>query len=449
MDSIKLAAQEFAVSKHFLSEFLDIECSNLLFIPGDIVIIDGTAYKATDATYIFVNIITGTVCHINIDDIEADDIVVFSPPVHKVFDKYRERSINEFGSEGFTVNKVDIVIPEFFNNLDYTKIPQHPGITNAKIYDIMHPSRYLTHSRFKTVNSSDCFQRKYSNSNYTWVAHRVNKGKIIDKIAKPELQDLLEMVLAHQMTGFDRAWKYVQLLANTHHDKSMPHTMFKNSDDYKPECNKSPNQAIDEFNVRDLPDNLQVYIKVIDMHLENNDEYYTGVWHMEGLPEEHIIATGLCYLPTSVNVNISFKRDYHPGERSYLFWNADQSPAYSWNSASSQHIPMGNLNIESDTEKCQLAVFPNSHFHQVNPIETEFYYTKRKITSRKLVVFFLVNPDVTVADFDNTPVDEIIDTMQVDADGKSFYHPALLETMEARRGNKELLNCKDIEFCEH
>ncbi|KAG0277556.1 hypothetical protein BGZ95_005727 [Linnemannia exigua] len=152
----------------------------------------------------------------------------------------------------------------------------------------------------------------------------------------------------------------------------------------------SPPKDIPQYDLRthrhDKP--LQVIVKLDDIELTpKNPKYAGGTWHVEGMANENIVATGIYYYHSEnisesrLNFRIQVKEPmYEQGDhngvgRMYDLWNG------------------GPLAQDLDgviTKQDRCLVFPNIYQHQVQPFQLE---DDTQQGSRKILVFFLVNPE--------------------------------------------------------
>ena len=133
--------------------------------------------------------------------------------------------------------------------------------------------------------------------------------------------------------------------------------------------------------------NLQAVVKIADYTFEPGAEF-EGVWHYEGMAHEDIVMTGLFYPQTSdvLGGGLEFKRSYSNCEYSEIFYGVPQS-RFPWleEFISDGFVPLG----QTSTETGKLLVFPNSHAHRV----TKMKNTTNVTVTRRLVVFFVINPE--------------------------------------------------------
>ncbi len=91
------------------------------------------------------------------------------------------------------------------------------------------------------------------------------------------------------------------------------------------------------------------------------------------------------------------------------------------------------------TEEGYLLVFPNCHIHKLTKLTN---ISNKEPSSRRIIVFFFVNPEK-----------KIISTRDVAPQQNSISLAAAknyrLELMAERKYDKEKLNVREIELCEH
>ena len=97
-------------------------------------------------------------------------------------------------------------------------------------------------------------------------------------------------------------------------------------------------------------------------------------------------------------------------------------------------VPLGHF----PTSEGFILVFPNCHIHKIG----KMINNSTEIASRRIVVFFFVNPEK-----------QIISTREVAPQQNEISLQAAKEyrlaLMEERKYDKEKLNVRDIELCEH
>lgn len=151
-----------------------------------------------------------------------------------------------------------------------------------------------------------------------------------------------------------------------------------------------------------LPDNIQVIVKAANIILTpENPTYQGGSWHIEGMPYEHIIATGIYYYDIE-NITpsyLEFRRalsgevDYPQNAYTYVsrhYGLEDESPLNEY---------MGKVLAQQG--KC--IVFPNTMQHRVAPFTL---LDQTRPAHRKILVFFLIDPNNRILSTQDVPMQQ-------------------------------------------
>lgn len=186
---------------------------------------------------------------------------------------------------------------------------------------------------------------------------------------------------------------------------------------------------------------LQVITKIVDYELPPGGTY-EGVWHVEGMSHEEIVATAIYFIDRDEDIvggDILFKRAFHKEEGDFIFSHVDQTrPAHLERVIEDGLLPLGRVKTLSK----RLLVFPNSHVHKVGELKN----VSNSLQKRRIVVFFLVNPEK-----------RIVSTREVlpqatECGGKMGREEAFehrLALMKERKFTKQDWNIREIELCEH
>jgi hypothetical protein len=136
---------------------------------------------------------------------------------------------------------------------------------------------------------------------------------------------------------------------------------------------------------------LQVIVKLANIELTpEKPKYGGGTWHVEGIDQERIVATGIYYYDMD---NIT--------ESKLTFRHSVEEPGYEQNdNRGVQEVyglindgPLNQVLGNLTAEKGRCIVFPNIYQHYVAPFRL---VDKTKPGFRKILVFFLVDPTVKV-----------------------------------------------------
>jgi hypothetical protein len=143
----------------------------------------------------------------------------------------------------------------------------------------------------------------------------------------------------------------------------------------------------------------QVIVKIAETVLTPENPVFNdgeSHWHLEGLPEEHIIATGIYYydFKNITESRLSFRANM-VGED--VYYKQDCPEMYELHSGLdsggsgsgrefNQILEMGSIKTEEDLS----IVFPNFMQHKVSSFALK---DKTMVGSRKILVFFLIDPE--------------------------------------------------------
>ncbi|RPD53848.1 hypothetical protein L226DRAFT_563700 [Lentinus tigrinus ALCF2SS1-7] len=148
---------------------------------------------------------------------------------------------------------------------------------------------------------------------------------------------------------------------------------------------------------------LQVIVKLANIVLTPESPTYAGgAWHVEGMANEDIVATGLYYYACE---NITESRlDFRAtvGTQDGIYMRYQQSDdrgyvtAYGFGREHAKNQSLGHVVAEKD--KC--VAFPNTYQHHVDAFELA---DKSKPGHRKILCFFLVNPETEILSTTHVP----------------------------------------------
>lgn len=182
---------------------------------------------------------------------------------------------------------------------------------------------------------------------------------------------------------------------------------------------------------------LQVVTKLVE-YCVNKEENFDGVWHVEGMSHENILATGLLILKrdeTFTGAKISFKRYLFKEEGNDLIDATPQNANRPTEEIDDGDVrPLGTMS----TPYGRALVFPNSHIHKLSNMSS----SDGKSSVRRILVFWLVNPDTPIISTANVSKQQ--DVMSFE-DAKKFR----LALMKERRLHKESFNSREVCLCEH
>lgn len=143
---------------------------------------------------------------------------------------------------------------------------------------------------------------------------------------------------------------------------------------------------------------LQVIVKLANIILTpDNPSYPGGAWHVEGMENEHIVATGIYYYSSS---NIT--------ESNLQFRTVIQEPNYEQGDyrgvgivyGLGDDLPLNQSLGELITQEDRCIAFPNIYQHRVAPFQLQ---DPTQSGERKILVFFLVDPTIQILSTAHVP----------------------------------------------
>jgi hypothetical protein len=210
----------------------------------------------------------------------------------------------------------------------------------------------------------------------------------------------------------------------------------------------SPLEPVNEAHHSLRGKKLQVITKIVDYEL-NPGQTYKGVWHVEGMSHEEIVATAIYFIHRDDDIvggDTLFKRAFHKEEAAFIFSSVHQvRPRYLDEVNQEGLIPLGKV----ETLPKRLLVFPNSHIHKVTEMENLSVDVNESnfVQKRRIVVFFLVDPEERIYSTRDVP------PQQVELGGGGMSREDAmehrLELMKERKYKKQDWNVREIELCEH
>ncbi len=182
---------------------------------------------------------------------------------------------------------------------------------------------------------------------------------------------------------------------------------------------------------------LQVITKIADYELQPGQSF-EGVWHVEGMSHEHIVATCDYILDRDSDIDggdLLFKRAFNKDEAARLKEEMPQDRDSIMDSIVEEGlVPLGQV----ATKAGRVIVFPNSHIHRLGKMTNRGPVPAR----RRIVVFFVVDPEC-----------RIISTQEVPDQRGTISHEAALDhrlkLMKERKFAKQDWNIRPISLCEH
>ena len=294
------------------------------------------------------------------------------------------------------------------------------------------------------TNPKDFWGRPYEDSVHQWLPtyvsvdagghcrfdHYINN--LVPRDEHSDLYDSLSRLLEASLPFLESVYSYVCSVRR--------HVRVQT--DFEPDWRTSLDPHIPFHRVSFRNQKIQVIPKIVDYEISSSSSY-DGVWHVEGMSHEEIVATALYILDRDDTVDggeLEFQRSFFTDEAEYLFSSVSQirHPCLE-EMIRNGLLPLGTV----ETAKGRLIVFPNSHVHRVKTLLSS---SAGQTGRRRIVVFFLVNP-----------LKRIVSTREVApqqeyAGGTMSMEEAKenrLKLMEERKYTKQDWNVREIELCEH
>lgn len=145
-----------------------------------------------------------------------------------------------------------------------------------------------------------------------------------------------------------------------------------------------------KYDLKNTGKPLQFIVKLANIELTPDNPEYEGAWHVEGMANENIVATGIYYYHTEnitesrLNFRIQTQEPDHPQ-------SDDRGTLHLYGLTNYGPLVQYMDGIITKQDRC--IVFPNILQHQVQPFKL---LDPTKPGSRKILAFFLVNPEEPV-----------------------------------------------------
>jgi len=325
---------------------------------------------------------------------------------------------------------------KIISKIAHKAIP-HPW-SNGKVMDIIHPSRYPYVRKVSKGYDGKVFKDKYLAYNKERRdGYFITLGDI--KMEESNLRWLPTVYRVKKMKAkkFTEKYSVVQ--------KSYINDLFDLDRGVEEEIAKMFAYAIQLFTK--LSDKLDTKIKLFDRDLQvivkvayyelKPGETHEGVWHVEGMPDEHIIMSSICYFEDDFkNATLEFRRDRSEEEQENLLYIPEQN-AQIIGGYTEAHQHLGYLKTEMGT----MYAWANACQHRLMEIKND----SKKVKRRAFLAFFLVDPDVKIVSTQDIPPQN-----RVMSDSKAKNY--MVNLMKERKSVKVKLNKgleQEISYCEH
>ncbi|CAF3289403.1 unnamed protein product [Rotaria sp. Silwood2] len=353
-----------------------------------------------------------------------------------------------------------IVCVKSLENIPESEQDWHPG-TNKQILDLVHPSLFcFVHQMTRVINdknriidvhnalehisdgevidinavlSSKNKGQKFSDDDYTrsnayqWLPAEFNVSKDgqvaiesyinnLHPIENKKLYRLIEQICERFIPLFNKV--LTDLIHNETKENRILVSSYKWYDYSKPGDDDDDNNDPDRhFRSIILPDigefqmpspatssvdlrgrKLQIIVKLANIILTpENPKYPGGVWHVEGMENEHIVCTGIFYYFSSniTQSDLQFRTVIsEPNYEQYDDYGVRK--VYGLN----DRAPLNQMLGEIITKENRCIAFPNIYQHRVAPFELK---DPTQSGQRKILVFFLVDPTIRILSTANVP----------------------------------------------
>lgn len=383
-------------------------------------------------------------------DEESDALdIVLSTPLDQLMKIHSSKLVREgvtFKTGGLSqelTKRLSSLIDELKTSTD---ADYHPG-TQDVVRDIVHPALFpyvegisitndLSDVAPKETVAKDVWGRPYESSKYQWLPAEVfvsADGKCnfetyinnLNQERQSALYEALEELLSQALPHLEAAWSHGSSVKAPERDD------FSTDSD----CERGEPEALEEKSLRNQ--RIQVIVKIVDYELPAKG-VHEGVWHVEGMSHENIVATAELILQKDAALkggDLEFRRSFTKGEGSHMIMKFPQDRPRAFDDVVEKGlVPLGHLPLPCG----RLASWPNSHIHRVTRIEN----TSGETATRRIVVFWLVNPERRIVSTKHVPAQQ----------GSMPLEEALkhrLALMEERKYHKQAWNLREVTLCEH
>ena len=140
--------------------------------------------------------------------------------------------------------------------------------------------------------------------------------------------------------------------------------------------------------LKDRP--LQVIVKIARLEIEAQDRYSGGTWHVEGVQDEHIVATACCYVDSD-NVQ-GGELEFRTAVREPEYDQSDDRGIFEVYGLANEE-PLIQSRGRCSTPQSRILAWPNTLQHCVAPVRL---VDAAKPGHRTIVCFFLVDPALRI-----------------------------------------------------
>ncbi|KAH8904798.1 hypothetical protein BR93DRAFT_916535 [Coniochaeta sp. PMI_546] len=211
----------------------------------------------------------------------------------------------------------------------------------------------------------------------------------------------------------EQKWKRIRYVAHPEPGQSFTYEEWKDDGVQRPiissaggydlaEPSISPKQVSLEKWFR--AQGLQVIVKLASIELTpENPKYPGGSWHLEGMKNEHIVATSIYYydVDNTTSSHLSFRQGAALDDTELQYEQDDHEPLSTvFGTGSMRDEPAVQVIGRISTPEGRLLAFPNTLQHKVEPFELS---DKTKPGHRRFLVLWLVDPHFRICSTRNVP----------------------------------------------
>jgi hypothetical protein len=340
---------------------------------------------------------------------------------------------------------------------DSTAPDYHPG-SNNMVLDLVHPALFAyvggvsplhDDARVPRPVQHDSWGRKFENSRYQWLPSTFDvaldgKVEIRDYINNLSPRSSFEPLYGDLASLFSAALPLLEMTYNYGLDVVRKMRGDQDHEYYEPQ----PGQKWVSLKGAAL----QVIPKIVEYQLGEGGRY-EGVWHVEGMSHERIVATALYILDRSPSIaggDIMFKRAFFTDECGSI--EGMLGGYWANNSHVSKVIDGGLLPLgRVATPEGRLICFPNSHVHRVDEmLAKDVQGAAGDKARRRIVVFFLVDPSRRIISTEEVPPQQKAGGGEMSLDEAKEHR---LQLMHERKFQKQdwnaRFNQRELSLCEH
>lgn len=435
------------------AEVGDVAVGDIVQVVGELNIDEGKVVQINDEKEIWVTWIDGS-GNLNTSVVPPNDYVTtkYSQALGDCYERELMEGIPDgvAWGDGIVPSELSARLHASFDAIIASGAAEYHPRSNNVVLDLVHPSLYpyvkgkselLSRPPAEENPRFDRWGRPFEGSDYQWLPTEVaarasGEAKFtsyVNNLHRPETVDELEELFSLALPLLESVYGYIQSQKFVSKGWEAEENLCE-SDLPEPGSPVKPQPPPEPISL--LGRKLQVVPKLVEYQLDD-EKTHSGVWHVEGMSHEHVIATAVYVLGRSDNFQggeLRFKRPYTLEEAGQLFWSVAQCrKQHTDEIVRTGLVPIGSL----ATPEGRLFVFPNCHAHKISDMRTS-----GGRATRRIVVFWLIDPEKP-----------IISTAHVAPQQQRFSAEEAKEIqlalMEERRLHKQSLNVRAVELCEH